>query len=142
MVAELTQRIERLTSTTTPQWGKMTVDQMLAHCCVTYEMLYDNKHPKPGALKRFLLTAFIKRAVVGAKPYTRNSPTAPVFKIVDRRNFVDEKRRLVAFLNRVQHEGDAKFEGRESHAFGALTASEWNVMFYKHLDHHLTQFGV
>lgn len=45
VVAELTKRIERLTPTTTPQWGKMTVDQMLAHCCVTYEMLHDKRRP-------------------------------------------------------------------------------------------------
>ncbi len=68
----------------------------------------------PGPLKRFLLTAFIKSAVVGSKPYKRNSPTVPVFKIVDRRNFADEKQRLIAFLNRVQQQGEKKFDGRES----------------------------
>ena len=38
--------------------------------------------------------------------------------------------------------GSAHFEGKESPSFGALTADEWNVLFAKHLDHHLTQFGV
>jgi hypothetical protein len=42
VVNELTARINRLTPTTAPQWGKMTVDQMLAHCNVSYEMVYDN----------------------------------------------------------------------------------------------------
>jgi hypothetical protein len=38
--------------------------------------------------------------------------------------------------------GADAFEGKESNSFGKLTASEWNIMMYKHLDHHLTQFGV
>ena len=35
-----------------------------------------------------------------------------------------------------------RFEGKESNSFGPLTKGEWNNMFYKHLDHHLSQFGV
>ena len=34
------------------------------------------------------------------------------------------------------------FNGKESHSFGILTVTEWNNSFYKHLDHHLNQFGV
>ena len=34
------QRINNLTSTTQANWGTMSVDQMLAHCNVTYEMIY------------------------------------------------------------------------------------------------------
>jgi hypothetical protein len=142
VVNELTARINRLTPTTAPQWGKMTVDQMLAHCNVSYEMVYDNTIRRPGVIKRMLLNAFVKRAVVGPKPYPRNSPTAPQFKIVEARDFEVERRRLLEYLQRVQAEGSQKFEGRPSPSFGPLTAFEWNVLFYKHLDHHLTQFGV
>ena len=45
-------RIENLNSETKPKWGKMSVDQMLAHCNVTYEMVYEDKHPKPKGLKK------------------------------------------------------------------------------------------
>lgn len=141
-VAALTTRINGLTPATTPAWGKMSVSQMLAHCNVTYEMVYDITHPKPGAIKRFLLNLFVKNAVVGPKPYPRNSPTAPQFKITATKDFAHEKQRLLSYLERVHAEGAQAFEGRESNSFGPLTAAEWNVMFYKHLDHHLTQFGV
>jgi hypothetical protein len=30
---------------------------------------------------------------------------------------------------------------KEPLSFGALTKTEWSNMLYKHLDHHLTQFG-
>ncbi|MCH5683332.1 hypothetical protein LWM68_02995 [Niabella sp. W65] len=52
------------------------------------------------------------------------------------------KKRLISYLIKTQELGGTYFEGKESHSFGALTQTEWNNMFAKHLDHHLTQFGV
>lgn len=134
-------RLDALTPATQPQWGSMNVAAMLAHLNVAYEMLYETKHKRPNALLRFLLRTFLKDKVVGPAPYARNSPTAPQFKIADSRDFAVERDRLMAYMRRMYGEGRAQFEGRESASFGALTASEWNVMFSKHLDHHLRQFG-
>jgi hypothetical protein len=89
-----------------------------------------------------VLQRFVKQGVVGPKPYPRSAPTAPAFRIADAREFDAERDRLVAYLRRVAGEGRAAFEGRESLSFGPLTAAEWNVLFAKHLDHHLRQFGV
>lgn len=135
-------RIHKLTADTHAQWGKMSVDQMLAHCNVTYEMVFENKHPKPGAFKRFLLKTFVKSLVVNEKAYRKNSQTAPEFRVVDKKNFENEKSRLIANLIKTQTLGATHFEGLASHSFGKLTSTEWNNMFYKHLDHHLSQFGV
>ena len=60
---ELIDRINRLNPDTQPNWGKMKVDQMLAHCAVAYEMAFTDKHPKPNALMRFLLKTFVKKGV-------------------------------------------------------------------------------
>ena len=139
---EVIARIEKLTPESKPLWGKMSVDKMLAHCNVTYELIYDNKHPKAGAFKQFLLKLFVKNAVVSEKPYKKNSPTAPEFKIVDPRIFADEKKRLIDYINKTQQLGADYFDGKESNSFGKLNSTEWNNMFYKHLDHHLGQFGV
>lgn len=135
-------RINKLQADTQGLWGKMTVSQMLAHCCVTYEMVYDNIHPKPGFFGRLMLKLFVKSAVVGPKPYPKNSRTAPVFLVTDERDFETEKARLIAYLHKTQQLGEAHFDQKESHSFGPLSKEEWNTMFYKHLDHHLTQFGV
>lgn len=139
---EIVARINQLTPTTTPNWGKMTVDQMFAHCNVTYEMAYTNKYKKPNALMKFMLKTFVKKAVVSEKPYKKNIGTAPQFKMVGKKDYDKEKTRLVNYVLKTQELGSEKFEGKESHSFGKLTAKEWNNMFYKHLDHHLTQFGV
>jgi hypothetical protein len=136
------ERINNLTPTTQPVWGKMTVAQMLAHCNVTYEMAYENIHPKPNAFVKFLLTLLVKNSVVTEKPYKKNNQTAPAFIIKEEKNFDTEKVRLTNYIKKSQELGSTFFEGKESHSFGKLTATEWNCMFYKHLDHHLSQFGV
>lgn len=136
------QRINNLTATTQGQWGKMAVAQMLAHCCVTYEMLYENNHPKPNGFVRFMLKTFVKKGIVNETPYKKNSGTAPAFIIKDDRNFEAEKSRLITYIKRTQELGEAHFDGKESNSFGNLSKTEWNNLFYKHLDHHLTQFGV
>jgi hypothetical protein len=141
-VATIISRIDKLTPSTTPQWGKMSVDQMLAHLNVAYEMVYDGTHPKPNGLVRFMLKAFVKKKVIGPDPYARNTPTAPAFRQTTAKDFGKEKARLLAYLRRVQGEGALAFEGRESLSFGPLTSDEWNMLFSKHLDHHLGQFGV
>lgn len=135
-------RIQKLTPESQPQWGKMSVAQMLAHCNVTYEMIYENKHPKPNAFTRFLLKAFVKNIVVGEKPYKRNGQTAPAFIIKDEKQFEAEKSRLINYITQTQQLGEVHFDGKESLSFGKLNKKEWNTMMSKHLDHHLTQFGV
>lgn len=139
---ETVSRINALSSESQPQWGKMNVGQMLAHCSVAYDLVYTDKHPKPGAFQKFMINLFAKSAVVGPKPYKRNGRTAPMFLITGDREFDVEKKRLIDNLQKTQQLGAAHFEGKESHAFGALSENQWNTLFSKHLDHHLTQFGV
>ena len=141
-VHHFTERIQQLNNNTQVQWGKMNVAQMLAHCNVTYRMIYDEGFlQKPGYIKKLLFRWFIKPYVVSEKPYKQSVQTAPQFIVVDEKNFNEERQKLIAYIQRVQQEGKAAFEGRESHSFGPLTANEWNTLFAKHLDHHLRQFG-
>ena len=139
---KLLSRINNLTQSSRPFWGNMTVSQMLAHCNVIYEMIYTDNYPKPNLFKRFLLKIFVKKAVVGEKPYTKNGRTAPQFIITDDRDFEKEKKQLISYLIKTQELGENYFNNKENHSFGRLTKEEWNRMFYKHLDHHLKQFGV
>lgn len=136
-------RINNLTPFATPQWGKMTVNQMLAHCNITYEMVYEpQKHKAPGGIAKFILKKFVKPKVVGEKSYSKNSPTSPQFLITAPRDFILEKKRLIGFIQKTQQLGRESFEGKESFSFGQLKGTEWNNMFAKHLNHHLEQFGV
>lgn len=135
-------RIGKLTPDSQRLWGKMDVAKMLAHCCVTYEMVYEpGRHPKPNPLMGLILKYLVKRSVTGEKPFKKNNPTAPQFIMKTDKDFDAERRRLIEFVKRTQELGEGEFEGKVSDSFGRLTAAEWNNMFYKHLDHHLTQFG-
>jgi hypothetical protein len=139
---EFTDRINQLTPETKALWGKMNVAQMFAHCNVAYEMVYEDIHPKPNPFIRLILKILVKKSVVNEKPYPKNNQTAPQFIIKGDRDFDVERGRLIAYLNKTLELGEDFFEGKESLSFGKLSAVEWNNMFSKHLDHHLTQFGV
>ena len=135
-------RINLLKSESQPKWGKMSAGQMLAHCNVTYELVFENKHSKPKGFKKWMLKTFVKNIVVGEKSYKKNSRTAPEFLITEEKDFKSEKERLIAYIRKTQELGADYFNGKDSHSFGKLTKEEWNNMFYKHIDHHLNQFGV
>lgn len=136
------ERINNLTPEKKAQWGTMGVSEMLAHCCVAYELVYDNTHARPNAFTKFMVKLFAKKVVTGDTPYKRNSRTAPMFVMKGDKDFGKEKKRLVDYITKTQALGEAHFDGKESHSFGKLTKNEWNNLFYKHLDHHLNQFGV
>ena len=79
---------------------------------------------------------------MGEKPYKKNSPIAPDFQPWQDKDLATEKKRLIDFITKAQQDEVDFYMGRESNSFGALTAEKWNNMYYKHLDHHLRQFGV
>lgn len=135
-------RLDKLSADTEPQWGKMSAPQMLAHLSVAYDLTYGLVDPKLNAITKLMLKWFVKPTVVGDKPYKKNNRTAPFFLIEDDRDFETEKARLVANIKKTEKLGQAEFEGRDYVSFGKMTASEWSNLFYKHMDHHFTQFGI
>ncbi len=140
---EVIARIQKLQKDSKPGWGKMNAAQMFAHCNVAYSYTYHPEQFKaPGTVKKFFLRTFLKKIVTGPKEYRKNSPTAPDFIIADERNLETERNKLIENIRKTQQLGRAHFEGKENFSFGKLTCDEWNHLFYKHLDHHLRQFGV
>jgi len=140
---EYINRINNLTPETQRKWGKMSVDQVLAHLNVAYDLTFTpEKFPKPSFIAKFLLSRFVKPKITNEIPYKQSLPTSPVFIIADERNFEEEKAKLIGNIQRVQQLGREAFEGKENINFGKMTAQCWNNMFAKHLNHHLDQFGV
>ena len=140
---EYINRINNLTPETQRKWGKMSVDQVLAHLNVAYDLTFTSeKFPKPSFIAKFLLSIFVKPKITNEIPYKQSLPTSPVFIITDERNFEEEKSKLIGNIQRVQQLGREAIEGKENINFGKMTAQGWNNMFAKHLNHHLDQFGV
>lgn len=138
----IVQRINNLNPTSKALWGTMDAAQMLAHCNVTYEMAYENIHPSPNFFLKFILKSFVKKTVVNEVPFKKNLQTSPAFIIKSEKDFENEKQRLMAYLQKTVELGRAYFNNKESNSFGVLNEEEWNNMFYKHITHHLDQFGV
>ena len=89
-----------------------------------------------------VLAPFVKNKLVrGTDPLSKNSPTDPAFVVSDPRDFEKEKARLVAVTVRFCDAGVRAADGRVHSFFGRMTGDEWGVLMYKHLDHHLRQFG-
>ena len=84
-------RVEQLTPETQPLWGKMTVDQMLAHCSLAYEYNNGQRQTKIPAFMKWLLRGMMRRVIAGERPYKKNSPTASYFKVGDTAVFTVEK---------------------------------------------------
>jgi|GEM_PF-310363 len=138
----LIERAMNINADTKPGWGKMNAGQLFAHLNVPYDMIYTGKYKKASGITKLMMKLFVKKVVVGPKPYKKNNQTAPAFLIKDERDFQAERTKLIDYLKTVQQGGQQFFEGRESNSFGVLTVDEWNTLMYKHLDHHFTQFGV
>lgn len=136
------ERLNQLTENTQPLWGKMTAAQMLAHLNVSYDLAKGDRVEKIGSVGKFFLKLFVKPMVLGAKPYPKNSRTAPYFLVTEKRDFLEEKYKLIQNIEWTQQQGVAFFEGKDSNSFGKLSAEEWSILFQKHLDHHFSQFGI
>lgn len=138
---EIIQRIDKLTAQSQRQWGKMNVAQMLAHCKEAFKVpLSDKKMPR--MLLGLLVGWMVKAKLYNDSPWKRNLPTAPNFIIKDERDFEKEKRELTSLINQFYNGGPGNV-GRFPHPmFGSFTTEQWGKSMYKHLDHHLQQFGV
>jgi hypothetical protein len=139
-VDEVIARIDTLQPATQRQWGKMDVAQMMAHCSATLEMASGRLNP-PRILIGRLIGPFVKPIFTNEKPLSRNSPTDKKLIVSDRRDFAREQEQLKLRLRQFQEGGEAHCTRHPHPFFGALNPQDWSRGMYKHLDHHLRQFG-
>ena len=142
-VSDLKNRIEQLTAKTEPDWGKMSVGQMCEHCARALDVNAGIvEEEKPNLLIK-LFSPLLKMFVLNDKPYRKNSPTTPQFKVQQPINFGTGKQRLLESLTYFSKpENKEKIVNTKSKVFGQLTEDEKGWAQYKHIDYHLTQFGV
>ena len=142
LASHVKQSIDRLRIDSERQWGKMSVAQTLAHCASGLEMALGEIRP-PRALMGRLIGSVIKPKVVGNdEPLRRNSPTVDELVVSGERNLDAERVRLCSLIDKFVSGGTSVCTTHPHPFFGRLTPAEWAVLMYKHLDHHLRQFGV
>lgn len=135
---ETLSRIDSLNKNSVCQWGKMTVGQMVWHCQFPFAIGIKNKNKGNGNL---FVKMFFKKQMYSDKPFRKNLPTVPTLKTKEDKNLHTEKAILRQLVTKF-YECSTRKDWNPHPIFGKFTHEQWGKMEYKHLDHHLTQFGV
>jgi hypothetical protein len=135
---EIIDRINSVTTSSQTMWGKMNVTQVLAHCQVGIRGAYGELTFKRG-LVGMLFGGMIKKSMTkDATPFKPGLPTDKAFIITGEKNFDEEKTKLIELVKQFS---PAKIQAGPHPFFGKMTPKEWDILQWKHLDHHLRQVG-
>jgi hypothetical protein len=137
---EMIERIGRLSEGTKAEWGKMTVSQMVLHAQAPFKVAFEEMKLKRG-LVGVLFGGIARKQLTTEKPFAKNLPTDKNFKVQSQPVFETEKSKLVEYVKMFMKKGPEGITKDPHPFFGKLTSSEWDCLMYKHLDHHLRQFG-
>lgn len=141
---DVKRRILGLDAESERQWGTMTLPQTLAHCISGVQMAMGTINPKRAPFPARLLGRLIRPLVLGDdKPMRRNSPSSPELFSKDptQCSFERERAELIAAVEGFAGRGATGCSQHPHPFFGPLKPEEWATLMYKHLDHHLRQFG-
>lgn len=138
--ASLVTRIGQLTPERVPRWGRMNAPQMLAHCADALRMAYGEVRCEPKRVPIVQL-GIVKWLVIHVLPFPKSAPTAPELVARVPESWDQERQQLIALVHRFGEES-ARTSWPLHPLFGKLTGTQWGQLGWKHLDHHLGQFGV
>ena len=136
---EIVERLHRLNPHSKPVWGKMNAAQMLAHVQMPIGIAFGTHQPKGNFILN-LVGPLFKSKLWDGKPYGKGLPTDPTFIMTGTdKDFEIEKTRLIHLVNSFSEQSVVT----ERHPiFGKMSKENWSKATWKHLDHHLRQFGV
>src|SRR3954453_22824249 len=138
---ELFGRLECLSPQSERQWGKMAPSQMMENTARAREMATGKGRMKHSFIGKAIGWIF-KSKFLGEQPFSKNSPTGPTLIIKDEPDFEATRERLTSLIDHFHSLGAGGTHGNIHGFFGPLTGKQWGETQYKHLDHHLRQFGV
>ena len=141
-VEEVKGRMALLRADSARQWGKMNAAQTVEHCSRGLELALGDRRPPRKLIGRILGPMIKPKAFVEGEPMRKNSPTVQGLAVMDERDLVKERERLCGLIDRFAAAGPKGCTSHPHSFFGRLTPEEWSAWMYKHLDHHLRQFGV
>ncbi len=136
---DIKQRLEKLNENSTRDWGKMSVGQMCWHCQYPLQLAIENKPNNSNG--NWFIKTFFKKSMYNEKPWRKNLPTAPQLKTQENKEFSKEHKKLKALIDQF-YDNRNREKWYPHPTFGTFTKEQWGQMQYKHLDHHLRQFGL
>ncbi len=138
---EIVDRLSKLSSDTPNLWGKMDAAAMVKHCNLVLSASL-GPAPKKRALMSYLFRKVAKKQYVYKQIYKKGGYTAPNFVVLKGGDIDANRKALLASLEQFRKAGEKEYDNRLHAFFGRLTAREWGMLQYNHLNHHLTQFGL
>lgn len=136
--ASLIQRLQGLTPATKPKWGKLDASRMLCHLNDALAMALGEVSVEPLNRKAFHHFP-LKHLILYVLPFPKSAPTAPELLSTAPQEFDADRRRTAELIDKLAATPNAK--GPDHPFFGPLRNEEWNALQWKHIDHHLRQFG-
>jgi Protein of unknown function (DUF1569) len=138
---EIISRIYLINENSKAQWGKMNVGQMLTHCILWQEMIFERIHCNRVFIGKIFGKIALKNVLKDDKPLGRNSPSSRELIIEtdqDDLDIVVQKKKLIDLVKEYAGYNNPDF----THPFfGPMTQEQVGYFVYKHTDHHLRQFG-
>ncbi len=139
---EVIERIENLTIDSKRQWGEMDAHQIVVHLTTPLLVaLGERLIPFKPNLFSLPVVKILGSQIV---PWWHGAPSTPEFLNIQtrHRNFHQDRNALVIEIGRfVQVAKDKKKEFPPHPVFGELTNEEWARLMWRHIDHHLRQYG-
>jgi hypothetical protein len=136
---EIIGRLGNLSSDSKASWGKMNCSQMLAHVADGMRMALGDLKTAPK--KTPLRFRPVKHLIIYWLPFPKGAPTAPELISRQAENIETEVSAIKDLIEQFAGRADAS-EWAHHPAFGKLSSKDWGALGYKHIDHHLKQFGV
>lgn len=137
---EIKNRINALSDKHQPLWGKMDAFQMAKHCTLCDDMMQGKIKIKRVFIGRFIGRMVLNKALRADKPFGKNAPTAPVLETTSASGNLDAQKQ--EWLQRIDNYNHFTHETFVHPFFGKMTKEETGIFVYKHVDHHLRQFGL
>ena len=137
---EIRDRVARLTPDRAGQWGRMSTQQMVCHLSESLKLSLGELHAAPKHLP--IRYPPLKQIVIYLAPFPKNAPTAPELVIAATpQPWGDDVARLQTLIDRFTARS-AQTAWPDHPAFGPMSRRACGVLAYRHMDHHLRQFGV
>ncbi|MFD0939968.1 DUF1569 domain-containing protein [Pedobacter boryungensis] len=136
---EIINRIQSITATSEKQWGKMSASQMLLHAQAPIKVGIGELKLNSNLIF-MILGPIIKKKLMKEEPFEHNLPTHKSFIVGFDPNLDAEKENLINLIHKFNAQKDNL--AIKHPIFGKMSTQQWDVLLWKHTDHHLRQFGV
>ncbi|QOW09591.1 DUF1569 domain-containing protein [Kaistella flava (ex Peng et al. 2021)] len=138
---KLIARISKLDKNSLAQFGKMNIYQMIKHCTLYDEWILGKNKPQyqQALIGRLFGKMALKDILKDESPLKRNVPTLSFLKVIKTTDDLEaEKSKWISLIEEYDYFSNPEF----IHSFfGKMTKEQIGYMAYKHIDHHLRQFG-